>query len=307
MALKLFSRKKRAEAAVQPAVAPADAYEAAPRIPPPEGDLACAAFYGRYGHIVDNAAFRKQPSYNAVFQEALGAIDVKFGLVPEGFVSIPKSINDGPGCEEDDVDTNPYLLARCAVSNAEFQMFVDSGGYEMLDLWPEDVWAHIIGFTDLTGNSGPCFWRSGRHDHRRAEHPVVGISFHEAAAYCRWAGYRLPTEAEWQMAATWRIRSVDNSARRYPWGDGLEIEFCNIWSSGIAGTVPVTSHEGGAAPNGVVQLIGNTWEWVDDDFECCDEEGNDIVGETLLKCIRGGAYDTYLPCAMDLPTGEVGE
>ena len=94
MAIKLFSRKKKAEPAPAPqsTPTPAETYEAAPRIPPPEGDLAQAAFYGRYGFIVENPEFRKQPSYNAVFQEALGAIDNKFGLVPEGFVSIPKSV-----------------------------------------------------------------------------------------------------------------------------------------------------------------------------------------------------------------------
>src|SRR5206468_4186091 len=161
------------------------------------------------------------------------AIDENFALVPEGFVSLPQTIDDNPGCPEIDVETEPFLLARHAVTHAQFQKFVDAGAYEELELWPKDIWPHLIDFKDQTEHVGPRYWKNGRHDRRLAEHPVVGINCYEAAAYAQWAGFRLPTEAEWQMAASWRIRSSAHLLRRYPWGDALDTRRCNIWASGI--------------------------------------------------------------------------
>jgi iron(II)-dependent oxidoreductase len=251
----------------------------------------------RYGVIVTRGErWRAHPDYDSVFQGALDLIDQRFALVPEGFVSMPATVSDQPGCPEIDVETEPFLLARTCVTNAQYQKFVDSGGYEELDLWPEEMWPHLIGFHDQTGKPGPRFWRSGKHDSGKADHPVVGICFYEAETYARWAGFRLPSEAEWQMAASWRIRSSAHVFRRYPWGDAVDVRRCNIWSSGRNGTVPVTNYSEGAAPNGVLQLIGNVWEWTATDLEITDEAGRPVVGDMLMKSIRGGAYDTYFSC-----------
>jgi iron(II)-dependent oxidoreductase len=122
---------------------------------------------------------------------------------------------------------------------------------------------------------------------------VVGICCFEASAYARWAGYRLPTEAEWQMAASWRLRSSAHVFRRYPWGDALDTDRCNIWSSGVGAALPVSAHEAGAAPNGVLQLIGNVWEWTSSDFDVIDNERRPVVGDMVLKSIRGGSFDAY--------------
>ena len=280
---------------------------------------------GRYGRILrEQSQTRDHPDAKKIYDAALSAIDEKFALVPEGYVSIAASTFDQPGSPERDCETGPFLLALHAVTNAEYQFFVDAGAYEDLEFWPEDLWPHLIDFKDVTGSPGPRYWRGGRHHARLADHPVVGISQYEAAAYADWAGYRLPTDAEWQMAASWRTRSSAHVHRCYPWGDALDLECCNIWASGHAGTLPVNACPGGAAPNGVLQLIGNTWEWTDAEFDAVDRDGRPIVGDTLLKVIRGGAYDTYFPwqavstfrsglscvsrthnvgfrCAMDLP------
>jgi len=250
----------------------------------------------RYGFVVrQRSRWCDHPQVEAVFQAAVAAIDERFALVPEGFVSLPKMVNDYPGCPEEDVETAHFLLARHPVTHAEFQKFVDLGGYEDLDLWPEDIWPHLIDFKDQTGQPGPRYWQGGRHDKGLAEHPVVGVCYYEAAAYARWVGYRLPTEAEWQMAASWRIRSSAHVFRRYPWGDAMDTRRCNIWNSGVGHTVPVTAFESGAAPNGVLQLIGNVWEWTSSDFDVIDDERRQVVGDMLLKGIRGGAFDTYFP------------
>jgi iron(II)-dependent oxidoreductase len=302
MPLRLLSRNRQNRDAVkaprarlQPPPPPRTApYEAAEPVALPTDELKRHMQLERFGMIVANAPrWRTQPEFRNAIAEANRAIDEQFALVPEGYASIPRTINDNPGNPELDHDTQPFLLARCCVTNAQYQNFVDDGGYENLELWPKDIWPHLIDFIDLTEQPGPRFWRNGRHDKRLARHPVVGICWYEAAAYAHWAGYRLPTEAEWQMAASWRIRSAANVLRRYPWGDALDKRRCNIWSSGIATTTPVHEYEAGAAPNGILQLIGNIWEWTASDFEVTDEDGRPVVGDMLMKSIRGGAFDTY--------------
>lgn len=248
----------------------------------------------RFGLVVTKGdRWRAHSDYTALFQKALDAIDERFSLVPEGFVSMPRSIHDSPGCPEIDVETEPFLLGRFCITNAQFQKFVDAGAYEDLDVWPEHLWPHLLAFHDQSGKPGPRFWHGGRHDRNKADHPVVGVSFYEAETYAKWAGFRLPTEAEWQMAASWRIRSSAHVFRRYPWGDAFDVKRCNIWSTGVGGTLPVGAYAEGTAPNGVLQLIGNVWEWTASDFDVTDEDGHPLVGDMLMKSIRGGAYDTY--------------
>jgi len=303
MPISLFRRKTEEPA---PAAAPrrrpaprppaAESYEPAEPVTLTDDPLRRFLEQGRYGIVLAHGeAWAGQPGIEEVCRAATAAIDDRFALVPEGFAALPQTVDDHPGCPEIDVPVEPFLLALDPVTHAEFQLFVDAGGYQNLELWPEDIWPHIIDFRDLTGRPGPRYWREGRHDRRLADHPVVGVCFYEAQAYVRWAGYRLPDEAEWQMAASWRIRSSANTLRRYPWGDALDTTRCNIWASGVGRTVPVTEYESGAAPNGVRQLIGNVWEWTASDFSVVDAEGNPVVGDMLMKSIRGGAFDTYFP------------
>jgi iron(II)-dependent oxidoreductase len=294
MALGLFARNR--ESVSSRAIIADGRYVPAEKIKLTRDPLARALQTRRFGRILhERSQSSDHPDYKKTYDAAVREIDEGFALVPEGFVSIAISVFDQPGSPERDCETEPFLLARHATTNAEYQFFVDADAYEDLALWPEELWPHLIDFKDLTGHPGPRFWRQGRHHRDLANHPVVGISFYEARAYANWAGYRLPTDAEWQMAASWRIRSSAHVHRRYPWGDALDLKCCNIWASGHAGTLPVDACPDGAAPNGVRQLVGNTWEWTDADFEGVDRDGRQIVGETLLKVIRGGAYDTYFP------------
>jgi iron(II)-dependent oxidoreductase len=202
-------------------------------------------------------------------------------------------LDDQSSGQETDVPVKPFLLEIHAVTNARFQHFVDGGCYEDLDLWPEDIWPHLIEMHDLTGQPGPRYWRNGRHNRELARHPVVGVSWYEADAFARWIGQRLPTEAEWQMAACWHIKSEADILRRFPWGDAMDQERCNTWSSRVGGIVPVDAYPNGAAPNGVRQLIGNVWEWTESMFEIQDGEGRPVMAEMPLRSVRGGAFDTY--------------
>jgi len=250
----------------------------------------------RYGLIADAAGpYAARREGQAVLREVTAIIDERFALVPEGRASLAKTVNDYPGCPDVEIDTLPFLLARHTVTNAQFQKFVGAGGYEELEHWPKEIWPHLIDFKDLTDHPGPRFWEHGRCDKLLADHPVVGLCYYEAAAYARWAGFRLPSEAEWQMAASWRLRDSAHVLRRYPWGDAFDTNKCNLWASGVGQTVPVDAYEKGAAANGVRQLVGNVWEWTLSDFNVIDSQGRPVVGDMVVKAIRGGAFDTYFP------------
>ncbi len=296
MGLALFSRKLEAKVkspSPRPAKNAAE-YRPSAAAKLPDDELLRLAATHRFGTLVANARrFSGHFSFKEIYKTACLAIENKFAFVPEGYAAIPQTTDDTPGAPETDVETNAYLIARHCVTNSEFQHFVDDGGYEEQDLWPQDIWPHLIDFKDLTDRQGPRFWREGRHDKRYASHPVVGVCYYEAAAYARWAGYRLPTEAEWQMAASWRIRSSAQTIRRYPWGDALNTRFCNVWASAHGETLPVDALPEGAAPNGALNLVGNVWEWTDSDFVASDTQGQALVADMVLKSIRGGAYDTY--------------
>ena len=117
-----------------------------------------------------------------------------------------------------------FFLDRYPVTNREYYEFVAAGGYGQLSLWDESIWTAVLDFVDLTGEPGPRFWKMGCFAAGKENHPVVGVSWHEAAAYARWTGKRLPTDAEWVKAGSWPVNvSVTNRAqRKYPWGDTMD-------------------------------------------------------------------------------------
>ncbi|MGH7136862.1 MAG: formylglycine-generating enzyme family protein, partial [Pirellulales bacterium] len=127
------------------------------------------------------------------------------------------------------------------------------------------------------------------------DHPVVGVSWFECAAYARWSGKRLPSETEWVRAAAWPIPMGDGklSQRRFPWGDVMDRGRCNVWGSGPGQTAAVRQFSSGVSVSGVYQLIGNVWEWTGGDFDAADADGVTLELPGPMKSIRGGAFDTY--------------
>ncbi len=263
---------------------------------------------GRYAAMLaEETKFGGQEEAMTLIEQAKSELEPRMALVPSGLATISKSIAADGGASAEDSEVEPFLLDVHCVSNARFQKFVDAGGYDALEFWPEEIWPHLIELKDLTGQPGPRFWRQGRCDERLVEHPVVGISWYEAQAYALWVGQRLPTEAEWQMAASWHLNSSTDIMRRFPWGDAMDKEKCNIWASRIGATVPINRYPNGSAPNHVLQLVGNVWEWTDSEYELFDEGGNPIVGEMPMHVIRGGAFDTYfeMQATSDFRTGQI--
>lgn len=189
-----------------------------------------------------------------------------------------------------------FYLDRRAVSNRQYQRFVAAGGYDDLELWPPEVWPGLMRFNDRTGQPGPAVWERGTFPAGKADHPVVGVCWHEAQAFGRWVGKRLPAAAEWQRAAGWTGQAAGAGPSRYPWGDLFDPARANLDAAGPGQTVPVHAFPTGDTPNGIRQLAGNVWEWLADPLTAIPCQ----PGETLhpwapMRRIIGGAFTTYLP------------
>jgi ergothioneine biosynthesis protein EgtB len=175
------------------------------------------------------------------------------------------------------IEVGPFSISRTAVTNAQFAAFVEAGGYRKQGFWSEAGWQWREG----AGAEQPVYWQplSGGKWLRRNfdqwvlledHHPVLHVNWFEAEAYCRWARRRLPSEAEWEMAAsaepTAGGKSILGRKRLFPWGDDLPSpDRANLdWRA--MGCVDVDTLPAGDSAFGCRQMIGNTWEWTADDF-----------------------------------------
>ncbi len=138
-----------------------------------------------------------------------------------------------------EIEIKTFWMDRYPVTNAEFYEFIKATGY-MQDA------------SELEKQNFLKHWVDGKPPKGKENHPVVYVSYDDAAAYAKWAGKRLPTEEEWQYAAG------ASDGRIYPWGNDLDKSRYN--SSGKE-TTPVDAHPSGASPFGVEDLVGNVWQW----------------------------------------------
>jgi iron(II)-dependent oxidoreductase len=177
-----------------------------------------------------------------------------------------------------ELEISPFAISKTAASNGEFKHFVEDGGYRRSELWTVEGWQWRI----AASADCPVYWRRDGNDRwlRRsfdewvtldAQLPVIHVNWHESDAYCRWAARRLPTEAEWEMAASAepaaKGRSLAEHKRRYPWGDDSStVERANLdWRA--MGSIPVDALPAGDSAFGCRQMIGNVWEWTASDFK----------------------------------------
>ncbi len=161
------------------------------------------------------------------------------------------------------VEIAAFRMAKFPVTNADYAGFVEAGGYAVEHYWTAMGWkwlaSRLPGETEGQGRV-PGFWY---HPHfNRPNHPVVGISWYEAVAFCNWlsetsgAAFRLPSEAEWEYAAR-----GSEDARNFPWGDRFQPGRANTAEAGIGGTTRVDAFSLGVSPFGVWDLSGNVFEW----------------------------------------------
>jgi len=193
-----------------------------------------------------------------------------------------------------------FRIARAPVTNAQFAEFVEAGGYRDDRFWsPEGA-----RFRALLDARMPVYWQratGGGFLERRFQSveplrphcPAIHLSWFEADAYCRWAGRRLPTEAEWELAA------ATPDGRRFPWGDAApDASRANLEGT-AGGVVDVAAHPAGDSAHGCRQLVGNVWEWTATDFGpypgfVADpyKEYSAPWFESPHKVLRGGSWAT---------------
>lgn len=205
------------------------------------------------------------------------------------------------------VELEPFKLARTPVTQSELADFVDDGGYGRRDLWSDEGWA----WRTAEGAEHPLYWRLGPGGWERRrfdrwaplepQHPAVHVNFFEAEAWCRWAGRRLPTEAEWEAAATASKGSDGRLAiqqRRWPWGDEPPDATRANLDGWRLGTVDVADCPDGDSAFGVRQLIGNVWEWTSSVFGAYPGFEPDMYAQNsqpwfgTRRVLRGGAWAT---------------
>jgi iron(II)-dependent oxidoreductase len=172
------------------------------------------------------------------------------------------------------VEVRPFAIARAPVTQAEFAAFVEDRGYERRDLWSEAGWR----WREAAAARHPVYWRrEGRTWLRRnfdawvplePHRPVLHVNWYEAEAYCHWARRRLPTEAEWEAAASCEPGpgGLSQRKRRFPWGDEPPTPARANLDGWAMGCLDVGALPDGDSAFGCRQLIGNVWEWTSDDF-----------------------------------------
>jgi gamma-glutamyl hercynylcysteine S-oxide synthase len=199
-----------------------------------------------------------------------------------------------------------FRIGRTPITNATFLTFVEGGGYERRPWWSDEAWAWKEQY-DITHPEGwargpGCEWRRWTMDGWAPldpDEPVVHISWFEADALARAHGARLPTEAEWEKAATWDQES--GAARAFPWGDEPPAAGdgrANL-DHVLLGPAPVGAYPAGAAPCGALAMLGDVWEWTASDFRGYDgfvahpyREYSEVFFGSDYTVLRGGSWAT---------------
>ncbi|MGP1387754.1 MAG: SUMF1/EgtB/PvdO family nonheme iron enzyme [Thainema sp.] len=156
-----------------------------------------------------------------------------------------------------------YWIDRYPVTCGQYRQFMEAGGYDDPRWWSEAGWQ----WRQRAQVTQPLYWTGEPGEDL---HPVCGVSAYEAEAYARFVGKRLPTEAEWEKAASWNPET--QQAQIYPWGAELltgspsDAEFCNHCHH-VGWTTPVTAYPLNRSPLGCCDMLGNVWEWTSTLFD----------------------------------------
>lgn len=206
------------------------------------------------------------------------APEIELVIVPAGEFTMGQ---DG-GMREDpahSVTLAEYQIGRYPITNAQYLPFVQD-----------------------TGHPPPATWRDDTFPVGEADHPVSGVTWADAWLYCAWLRYKtgqpyhLPTEAQWEKAATWNPSR--GRKQPYPWGDKPDARLCNLSSSGHEGTTPVGSFSPqGDSPYGCADMIGNVDEWCNTvmwEYTYQAHDGREELWASGRRCIRGGDWRAIL-------------
>jgi gamma-glutamyl hercynylcysteine S-oxide synthase len=201
------------------------------------------------------------------------------------------------------VELPPFWIDAHPVTNQDFMVFIAAGGYETPEYWSEAGWR----WRTEAGLRAPKYWRFGggvwstrsmdRSGPVDPSHPVCHVCWYEAEAFARYAGKRLPTEVEWEAAASWD--PATGISRKYPWGDAPPDSSLANLDQLAFGTAPIGSYPGSVSPIGCSGMIGDVWEWTASDF--CPwpgfesfpyKEYSEVFFGSEYKVLRGGSWAT---------------
>ncbi len=197
-----------------------------------------------------------------------------------------------------------YAIDVAPVSNGEYLVFVESGGYQRRELWDEAGWDFIQEHQIVA----PKHWQRGAagewstrsmdvEEPLNLRRPVVHVCWYEAQAYSRFVGKRLPTEAEWEKAASWE--PATGGQRKYPWGNQeYNEQYANLDQMAFM-AAEIGAYPAGVSPVGCHQMVGDVWEWVNSSFEPYPgfeafpyDEYSKVFFGPKHKVLRGGSWAT---------------
>jgi ergothioneine biosynthesis protein EgtB len=234
---------------------------------------------------------------------------------PNGMVEIPEGVfelgfNGGNDlfCYDNELPEHkvylqPFKIDIAPVSNGEFIEFIEDNGYDNFGNWLADGW-------DIVKEEGwraPLYWERKedtwmKKDFRGfreidLDEPVTNVSYYEADAYAKWAGKRLPTEAEWEKAASWNEDLQKKSL--FPWGNSTRptSKHSNLLESSLWGPSKIGSYPAGKSYYGCHQMIGDVWEWTSSEYILYPGFKSKLSEYTNKwavnqKVLRGGSFAT---------------
>ncbi|HEY9401238.1 MAG TPA: SUMF1/EgtB/PvdO family nonheme iron enzyme [Pyrinomonadaceae bacterium] len=208
------------------------------------------------------------------------------------------------------VSLDAFKIDRLPTTNEEYAHFIKEGGYARREWWDEEGW----GWRERENWTCPLYWTTqgldGDNAHRwsvrtmfeegalKSEHPVAGVSWYEASAYARFAGKRLPTEAEWEKAASWDAER--GRKRLYAWGDDAPDDTRGNFDLRYWETTPVGSFPAGASGYGCLDMTGNVWEWTSEPFDGYEgfkpypyPEYSEVWFDGDHRVLKGGSWATH--------------
>ena len=216
-------------------------------------------------------------------------VDTRLGfdwiMIPAGPFVMGSDVGADPRATDDETPQHrlvlpSFCISRFPVTNAQYNQFVGAAGY-----------------------ATPPHWTEGRIPAGREEHPVVNVTWHDAQAFCTWAGVQLPSEAQWEKAARGRDGQI------YPWGDDEpQADRCN-YDRVIDDTSPLGAYAAGDSPYGTADMAGNVLEWTRScwgtqvatpeyryPYNAADGREEPNADRKMLRVLRGGAYNLGAAC-----------
>jgi iron(II)-dependent oxidoreductase len=249
-----------------------------------------------------DATARRRPNAPAAADPLHG----EMVLVPEGPFEMGASVrgfaydNERPRHVR---DVAAFLIDRVPVTNGDMIEFIADGGYHRPELWLREGWA----WRESEDIERPCYWQCRERGYSVRSFgdqvpvdpalPVCHVSWHEADAYARWAGKRLPTEAEWEKAAAWD--PAQGVSRTYPWGEEAPTPALANLDQLSFGCAPAGAYAAGESACGMRQAAGEVWEWTASPFEAYrgfrafpyEEYSAEFFGGPY-RVLRGGSWAT---------------